>query len=119
MDHDERAVAQELHAEIAIADCINAVAGDAVKTQLMSYSLAINWKRCAGECRGTQRQDVDSRASLGKSIAISGKHFKVSKTPVRKENGLCSLKMRVPRKNCTRFRLSEIQQGFLRWPHLP
>jgi hypothetical protein len=80
----------------------------------MRYSLAIDWKRCAGECRGTQRQDVDSLASLGESIAISRKHFKVSKTPVRKKNGLCSLKMRVPWKYRTRFPLSEIEQSFLR-----
>src|SRR5258708_39713894 len=41
MHHDERGGARELDAEIPIADCVQAVARDAVETKRARYGLAI------------------------------------------------------------------------------
>ena len=95
MHHDERARGDELDAEIAIADCIETVNGDVIKTEFASDGFSIDCIRGSGQRGRTQGHSIDSLARICETLAVALQHFKVCKTPVGKQHRLGALQMSV------------------------
>src|SRR5438552_392900 len=97
MNHDERCCADELDTEITIADRIDTVARDAVKTESPRDGIAID--RICRSCQGrrAERQHVDALAGIYQTFLIARQHFEVRQTPVGEQNRLGTLKMSVTR----------------------
>src|ERR1035441_2620132 len=77
MDHGDGGSVQEVEGEIAIAGDIHAVARDAVEAEIPGHGLAVEGKAAAGECAGTERENVGAAARLFEALPIAQEHLEV------------------------------------------
>jgi hypothetical protein len=92
---DEGQTGCELNQEVAIARDVEAVGGDAGKSQVLGRLAAVDRQGGAGECGCAQGGDVDPLAAIGEAVAITLQLFAVGEPVVRGDDGLSALQMRV------------------------
>src|SRR5690242_1511218 len=80
--------------EVAIADRIEAVRGDARKTQLARNGVAVDSKTVAGERARTHGARVRAFRRVLQAREVAGKSFGVREQKMRKQNGLRVLHVR-------------------------
>ena len=80
--------------EVAVADGVEAVGGDARKAQIARERLAVERKRATGERAGAERANVRAGRSGCQAFGVAMKSFAVREEPVRKQQRLGMLHVR-------------------------
>jgi hypothetical protein len=95
VDADERGIEQKLGDEIAVTHRVQTVFAHARKAQFAREEFAINAERVARERACAQRQNRNARYAIVQARAITREHPKVRQQPVREQNRLRALQVRV------------------------
>src|SRR4029077_10646726 len=80
--------------EIAIADGVETVGGDARETQIARQSFAVERKCAAGKRAGAERAGIGAGCGGGDALGVAMKRFTVRQAPMRNEQRLGVLEMR-------------------------
>ena len=80
--------------EIAVADGVEAIGGDARKAEIARERLAVERKRTAGERAGAHRANIRAGGSGCEAFGVALKSFAVREQPVRKQQRLGMLHVR-------------------------
>src|SRR6266850_28833 len=114
MQHDKRGRAGELDNEIAIADSVQAVSGNGLKAESARDRIAIDRIRSSCQRGRAEWQYFYPLAHFCDPLSITGQHFEISQTPVRKHNRLRALQVGVTRNHRLTMCFGEIEERFLR-----
>lgn len=102
MGGQDRAGAQEFQREIPAAHAVQRVGGGAGKAQRDGHRMAVNRPRRPGQRRAAQRRLVHAGGGVQKPALVSLQHGGVGHEPVRQQDGLRHLKVRVAGQNDAR-----------------
>ena len=77
MHHRDRAGVNKFNCEVTVANSVQRIAADGLKTERLRGHFAINRKRRPGERRGAERRAVYALAAIDDALVIARKHFHV------------------------------------------
>ena len=102
------------HHEVAVANGVHAVAGDADEAEFLGYGLAIERVRSTGERTGPRRQlFAGARHYTGEPDGIPVEHLEICEQVVSQEDRLGTLEVGVAWKDSTDVLLGEVKEDTL------
>ena len=104
-------MSRKFNGEIAIADCIQRIFGNAVKAEQLRDPRAVDRKGGTGKRAGTQRQYVHALLALRKSRVIAHQHFKPGHHVMTKADWLGHLQMGIAWHQGIGLTLGKIKQS--------
>ena len=86
---------EKFEGEVAVADSVQAIGRGAGKTQIARESIAVEWKGASGEGARAKRAIVGARGGRGQAFGVAMQRFAVRQEPMRQQNRLRVLHVRV------------------------